>query len=70
MHRNSRVFEKYFRFKEVYEKCCSNLIFILVRNSPLLQFSQLLHIQRRLGKEVFPLIEQSYFPNHKEMVST
>ncbi|KAG8201110.1 hypothetical protein JTE90_028778 [Oedothorax gibbosus] len=33
-------------------------------------FSQLLHMQRRLGKENFPLIEQSYFPNHKEMVST
>ncbi|GIZ02650.1 synapsin [Caerostris extrusa] len=32
-------------------------------------FSQLLHMQRRLGKENFPLIEQSYFPNHKEMVS-
>ncbi|CAL1280364.1 unnamed protein product [Larinioides sclopetarius] len=32
-------------------------------------FSQLLHMQRRLGKENFPLIEQSYFPNHKEMLT-
>ncbi|KAB7507579.1 Synapsin [Armadillidium nasatum] len=32
-------------------------------------FSHLLEIQKRLGKENFPLIEQSYFPNHKEMLS-
>ena len=34
-----------------------------------LQFAHLIRIQKRLGKDVFPLIEQSYFPNHKEMVS-
>ncbi|XP_076373606.1 uncharacterized protein LOC143258471 [Tachypleus tridentatus] len=32
-------------------------------------FSQLLHIQRRLGKENFPLMEQTFYPNHKEMLS-
>ncbi|UYV70320.1 SYN3 [Cordylochernes scorpioides] len=32
-------------------------------------FSQLLQIQRKLGPENFPLIEQVYFPNHKEMVT-
>ncbi|XP_076313567.1 synapsin-like isoform X2 [Tachypleus tridentatus] len=32
-------------------------------------FSQLLHIQRRLGKENFPLIEQTFYPNHQEMVT-
>lgn len=26
-------------------------------------------LQRRLGKENFPLIEQTYYPNHHEMVS-
>ena len=33
------------------------------------QFAQLIEIQKRLGKENFPLIDQTYFPNHKEMVS-
>ncbi|EDO39526.1 predicted protein, partial [Nematostella vectensis] len=32
-------------------------------------FSQLIQIKKRLGKEEFPLIEQAYYPNHKEMVS-
>ena len=29
----------------------------------------MIQIERRVGKERFPLIEQSYYPNHKEMVS-
>lgn len=33
-----------------------------------LQFSHLAAIQKKLGKEQFPLIEQTYFPNHREMV--
>jgi hypothetical protein len=33
------------------------------------QFAQMIQIQKRLGKEGFPLIEQAYYPNHKEMVS-
>lgn len=32
-------------------------------------FAHLLQLQRRLGKENFPLIEQTYYPNHREMVS-
>ncbi|KAK7078530.1 Asparaginyl-tRNA synthetase, cytoplasmic (Asparagine--tRNA ligase) (AsnRS) [Halocaridina rubra] len=32
-------------------------------------FAHLLEIQKRLGKENFPLIDQNYFPNHKEMLS-
>ncbi|XP_018916902.1 synapsin [Bemisia tabaci] len=32
-------------------------------------FSHLLQIQRRLGKENFPLIDQTFYPNHKEMLS-
>uniref|UniRef100_T1IQA0 Synapsin pre-ATP-grasp domain-containing protein n=1 Tax=Strigamia maritima TaxID=126957 RepID=T1IQA0_STRMM len=27
----------------------------------------LIQIQKRLGKENFPLTEQNYYPNHKEM---
>jgi len=33
------------------------------------QFSQLLQMRQRLGKENFPLIDQTYFPSHREMVS-
>lgn len=32
-------------------------------------FAHLLEIQNRMGKDKFPLIEQNYFPNHKEMLS-
>lgn len=32
-------------------------------------FGHLLQLQRRLGKEAFPLIEQSFYPDHREMVS-
>ncbi|XP_076033214.1 synapsin isoform X4 [Oratosquilla oratoria] len=32
-------------------------------------FSHLVDIQKRLGKDNFPLIDQSYYPNHKEMLS-
>lgn len=32
-------------------------------------FAHLLSLQRRLGKDNFPLIEQTYYPNHREMVS-
>lgn len=33
-------------------------------------FSHLINIQKRVGKDKFPLIEQSYYPNHKEMLIT
>lgn len=32
-------------------------------------FAHLLGLQRRLGKESFPLIEQTFYPNHREMVN-
>ncbi|XP_046384730.1 synapsin [Ischnura elegans] len=32
-------------------------------------FAHLLQLQRRLGKENFPLIEQNYYPNSREMLS-
>ena len=33
------------------------------------QFAQLIQLQKRLGKADFPLVEQAYYPNYKEMVS-
>uniref|UniRef100_H2ZFY8 Synapsin pre-ATP-grasp domain-containing protein n=1 Tax=Ciona savignyi TaxID=51511 RepID=H2ZFY8_CIOSA len=30
-------------------------------------FSQLIRIQKRLGREKFPLVEQTYYPSHKQM---
>jgi len=33
------------------------------------QFAQLIQLQKRLGKAEFPLVEQAYYPNYKEMVS-
>eukprot|EP01112_Ceratiomyxa_fruticulosa_P009245 TRINITY_DN2409_c0_g4_i1.p1 TRINITY_DN2409_c0_g4~~TRINITY_DN2409_c0_g4_i1.p1 ORF type:complete len:569 (-),score=135.11 TRINITY_DN2409_c0_g4_i1:110-1627(-) len=33
-------------------------------------FSELIKIQRRLGSEAFPLIEQNYYSNHSEMLIT
>lgn len=32
--------------------------------------SQLIQIQKKVGPENFPLIEQAYYPNHKEMLVT
>ena len=32
-------------------------------------FANMLKVQKKLGKENFPLIEQTFFPNQKEMVS-
>ncbi|XP_063216965.1 synapsin [Bacillus rossius redtenbacheri] len=33
-------------------------------------FAHLLQLQRRLGKDSFPLIEQTFYPNYKEMLSS
>lgn len=33
-----------------------------------LQFAQLVSVYKTLGPEKFPLIEQTFYPNHKEMV--
>lgn len=32
------------------------------------QFAQLINTCRKLGAEKFPLIEQTFYPNYKEMV--
>lgn len=34
------------------------------------QFAQLINTHRKLGAEKFPLIEQTFYPNYKEMVRT
>lgn len=34
------------------------------------QFAQLINTCRKLGPEKFPLIEQTFYPNYKEMVRT
>ena len=31
--------------------------------------AHLLEIQKKVGKENFPVIEQAFYPNHKDMVS-
>ncbi|XP_076266745.1 synapsin [Rhynchophorus ferrugineus] len=33
-------------------------------------FGHLVQLQRRMGKEAFPLIEQTFYPDHNEMVSS
>ncbi|VEN40615.1 unnamed protein product, partial [Callosobruchus maculatus] len=32
-------------------------------------FGHLLQLQRRLGKDNFPLIEQTFYPDHHEMIT-
>ena len=32
-------------------------------------FAQLVKVQEKLGKEKFPLVQQTYFPGHQEMVN-
>lgn len=44
------------------------ITFLLFQDKPWV-FAHLLGLQRRLGKDNFPLIEQTYYPNHREMVS-
>lgn len=33
-----------------------------------LQFSQLINNQKKLGSDKFPLIDQTFYPNYKDMV--
>lgn len=52
---------------------CISFIFSCLRSCDWLslfeQFAQLIRLQKRLGKDEFPLVEQAYYPNYKEMVS-
>jgi hypothetical protein len=36
--------------------------------SPGSQFAQMVRLHKKLGTEEFPLIDQTFYPNHKEMV--
>lgn len=36
--------------------------------SPFHQFSQLINNQKRLGSDTFPLIDQTFYPNYRDMV--
>lgn len=42
--------------------------FLLKQDKPWV-FAHLMEIQRRYGREHFPLIDQTFYPNHREMVS-
>ena len=44
-------------------------LFVCVSKDRPWVYAHLVNLQRRLGKENFPLIDQSYYPNHREMVS-
>ena len=33
-------------------------------------YAHMVNIQKKLGQDTFPLIDQTYYPNHKEMVSS
>lgn len=39
-----------------------------VGKSSFSQFSQLINSQKRLGSEKFPLIDQTFYPNYRDMV--
>lgn len=50
------------------------ILFLWLKNICIFQdkpwvFGHLVQLQRRLGKENFPLIEQTFYPDHHEMVS-
>lgn len=44
------------------------MVFFWLQDKPWV-YAHLLGIQKRLGKESFPLIEQTFYPSYKEMVS-
>ena len=41
---------------------------VFLSDFSVLQYSQLLKIQKRLGKDEFPLIDQNYYQSFNEMV--
>lgn len=47
---------------ELYE------FFFLMIDRSFLQFSQLISNQKRLGSDTFPLIDQTFYPNYRDMV--
>ncbi len=45
-----------------------NEISLLFQDKPWV-YAHMLKVQKKLGKDNFPLIEQTFFPNQQEMVS-
>lgn len=41
---------------------------VLLENPFSPQFSQLINSQKRLGSDKFPLIDQTFYPNYRDMV--
>lgn len=52
----------------VMNKKFKNFVFF-IQDKPWI-FAHLLQLQRRQGRDAFPLIEQTFFPNAKDLVST
>jgi len=50
--------------------CVCVSVYVRVCLSVCVQFSHLLRIQRRLGSQIFPLIDQSFYPNYREMMTS
>ena len=44
------------------------LKFLFVTQDKPWVFGHMVELQRRFGKEHFPLIDQTFYPNHREMV--
>lgn len=53
--------------EEIHKNCCA-IICVTAVFICILQFAQLISTHRKLGAERFPLIEQTYYANYKEMV--
>lgn len=61
------------------QRCLCNLWLVLqhyagntcfIGKSNFSQFSQLINSQKKLGSDKFPLIDQTFYPNYRDMVST
>lgn len=50
------------------ERDCQLIMIMWWQDKPWV-FGHLLDLQRRFGREQFPLIDQTFYPNHREMVS-
>ena len=52
----------YFRFLRIKN------VFIVIQDKPWV-YAHLLGLKKKLGKENFPLLQQSFFQNHRDIVS-
>lgn len=55
---------------DLFSVCIESDLFIFSCLFFYFQFAQLINTHRKLGAEKFPLIEQTFYPNYKEMVRT